>query len=247
MSTRSSKSGLAPAEPLPKDARHNIVDALLPLAYPLAQLRPAKRNARQHPADNLREIKASLREFGQDVPLVANRRTGEVLKGNGRLQSGKELGWTHMAVVWVDDDEPKAIARAIADNAAALSSVWDEEMLAELLEEAEADDADVRRLLADIDLEFDPDSIEQADDDDEAGLDNERYARVPELEIRPEEHYDFVMVMSENVHEWNRLCSLLGLTQQVVSRKGRMKIGLARAVKAKQLLALIDGESQADE
>src|SRR5690606_37244669 len=103
-------------------------------------------------------------------------------------------------------------------------------------------DADVRRLLADIDLEFDPDSIEQADDDDEAGLDNERYARVPELEIRPEEHYDFVMVMSENVHEWNRLCSLLGLTQQVVSRKGRMKIGLARAVKAKQLLALIDRE-----
>lgn len=238
MSTRSSKNNSVPA-----DARHNIVEGLLPLACPIAKLKPARRNARQHPVDNLREIKASLREFGQDVPLVANRRTNEVLKGNGRLQSATELGWTHMAVVWVDDNEPKAIARAIADNAAALSSVWDEELLAELIAEAEADDADVRRLLADIDVEL-LEGADIEDDPDPFEEEGDRYRRVDGLELRPEEHYDFVMVMSENVHEWNRLCSLLGLTRQEVTRTGRLKIGLARAVKAKKLLDLIDKEGK---
>lgn len=238
MSTKSSKKGTArPSKKAAatKKERHGIVDALAEMAHPIDELKHAAKNARVHPPQNLREIMGSMREFGQDVPIVVNRKTMEVLKGNGRLQAARELGWTHMAVVWVEDDEPRAVARALADNAAALSSEWDEEVLGELIGIAAADDADVRGMLGDLESAVGHDDV----------LDKiDQLAEPPEvegLEVRPEEHYDFVLVMSENVHEWNRLCRLLGLEQPEVSRSGRMKIGVGRAVKAAKLLALLDG------
>jgi hypothetical protein len=57
-----------------------------------------------------------------------------------------------------------------------------------------------------------------------------------EMELRPHEHYDYVIVLARNTQDWNRLVELLDL--QTVRRRGR--IGAARGLEASRLIELLD-------
>ena len=52
-------------------------------------------NVRKHSRRNLDAIKASLRKFGQQKPIVVDAKC-IVLAGNGTLTAAKELGWTEV-------------------------------------------------------------------------------------------------------------------------------------------------------
>ena len=86
------------------------------LAFPIDQLVLDPRNARRHDDRNLQTIMKSLSYYGQRTPVVVNSITKIVLKGNGLVIAAKDLGWTQVAAVWVDDDEETAKAYAIMDN-----------------------------------------------------------------------------------------------------------------------------------
>src|SRR5260370_36136985 len=79
-------------------------------------------------------IKKSLAEFGQDNPLVVQKQGMIVGKGNGRLQAALRLGWEWIAAFVVDEDDVRAVARAIADNRTAEMATWDEEKLVKMLQ-----------------------------------------------------------------------------------------------------------------
>jgi len=122
-----------------------IAEPLRPLAEPIDQLELDPRNARTHDEANLQAIRASLERFGQRKPIVVNRDNRQVEAGNGTLLAARQLGWTHLAVVWVDDDPASQTGFAIADNRTAQLAAWDDALLAELLEE----NADTDRALYD--------------------------------------------------------------------------------------------------
>ena len=64
-------------------------------------------------------IMASYEEFGQLKPIVARKNddgTATVIAGNHQLQAATLLGWDKIAVVYLDADDKRAIAFAIADN-----------------------------------------------------------------------------------------------------------------------------------
>lgn len=110
-----------------------IAERLRPLAVPVADLAENPDNAKRHDARSVETIAASLSRFGQRAPLVA-RRDGVVLAGNGRLMSARGLGWTHVAVLFVDDEGAAAEAFALLDNRSAeVGSEWDWEALAAAL------------------------------------------------------------------------------------------------------------------
>jgi len=92
----------------------------------------------------------SLRVYGQRKPLVVNRRTGTIEAGNGTLQAAVALGWTHVAVVYVDDDPMTATGFSIADNRTAELAEWDREALDKLLSEIQTNDPLLDRMLADL-------------------------------------------------------------------------------------------------
>lgn len=92
-------------------------------------------NARLHPEENLADIRASLKEFGQCEPLVVQKSSGKVIGGNGRLKVMRELGWTECDVAYVDMDNMKATALGIALNRAGERAEWDKETLDKLLGE----------------------------------------------------------------------------------------------------------------
>lgn len=109
-----------------------IAESLRPLAVPIDSLHEDPANARV--GHDLDRIAGSLRQYGQRKPVIANRlQNGKIEAGNGTWRAAKQkLGWSHIAVVFVDDDAATAAAYGIADNRVAEFSRWDEEVLREL-------------------------------------------------------------------------------------------------------------------
>lgn len=112
----------------------HIAEPLRSLAVPVADLTPDAANARTHDDKNLAAIEASLRRWGQRLPLVVQREGMIVRAGNGRLEVAKRLGWSHVAAVVVDESAVEATAFAIADNRTAELAGWDDKALADLLQ-----------------------------------------------------------------------------------------------------------------
>lgn len=108
-----------------------IAEPLRPLAVPIDSLHEDPANARV--GHDLDRIAASLKAYGQRKPVIANRAQGNKLEaGNGTWRAAKSLGWTHIAVVFVDDDPATAAAYGVADNRTAELSRWDNDALREI-------------------------------------------------------------------------------------------------------------------
>lgn len=86
------------------------------------------RNARRHPTRNLDAIKASLRDLGQQKPIVV-KTDGTIIAGNGTFRAAQALGWKEIAVVEFKGSDKAARAFAIADNRTAELAEWDPVML----------------------------------------------------------------------------------------------------------------------
>lgn len=112
-----------------------IAKDLHPLAVDIATLNEDPNNAREHSERNLKSIRASLLQFGQRMPLIVRRATMQVEAGNGRLTAMREMGWKHVAVIVVDDDEVTARKFALADNRTGELAEWDYEILSKQLAE----------------------------------------------------------------------------------------------------------------
>jgi len=150
-------------------------------SVPLGELVLDQRNARK---GNVAAIVESIREFGQHRPIVVQRSTKRIIAGNHLYKAAQTLGWTHIDVAWVDDDDETAQRRSLADNASGDLAKWDEVMLAELLQEVGPvpgyDQDAIDKLLAKIDKpdkEIDP---------------------IFPIVARPSEKYDYVLVIAMN-------------------------------------------------
>jgi len=95
-------------------------------------------NLRKHGKKNLDAIKASLRRFGQQKPIVVDAK-GIVLAGNGTLAAAQELGWKEIQIVRTDLAGTQATAFGIADNRSAELAEWDEK-LGDVLASLKAED-----------------------------------------------------------------------------------------------------------
>jgi DNA modification methylase len=128
----------------------NIVESLRQLAVPLGKIKLDPTNTRKHPEANLDSIKASLRVYGQRKPIVVNKRNDIIEAGNGTYEAAKALGWTHLAVVYVDDDPKAAAGFSIADNRTAELAEWDEEALGQAMRDLEGIDDELAAMVADL-------------------------------------------------------------------------------------------------
>jgi len=112
----------------------HIAEPLRPLAVHIDSLTLDPANARTHDERNLDTIKGSFTRFGQRLPIVVQKQGLIVRAGNGRVIAARQMGWTHIAAVVVDESEVEATAFAITDNRSAELAEWDDEALARLLQ-----------------------------------------------------------------------------------------------------------------
>lgn len=116
-----------------------IAEGLRGLAVEIGEVHEDAANARTGHA--LERIAASLRQYGQRKPIVVNRLQGnKVEAGNGTLAAARSLGWSHLAVVWVDDDPATAVGFGIADNRTGDLSTWDLDVLDQLMSAIDPDE-----------------------------------------------------------------------------------------------------------
>jgi hypothetical protein len=117
-----------------------IVGDLRALAVPIGDLVPDPANARLHNERNIGAIEASLSKFGQRSPIVVQKRGMVVRAGSGRLEAARNLGWTEIAAIVVDESDREATAFAIADNRTAELATWDSDVLPDFLFDMRDDD-----------------------------------------------------------------------------------------------------------
>jgi ParB-like chromosome segregation protein Spo0J len=113
----------------------HIAEDLRPLAQPIDLLKLLPGNPRR---GDVEAVMRSYDRFGQRKPIVA-RRDGTVIAGNHQLQAAQRLGWSHIAVVWTDDDDLTAKAFALADNRTADLGAYDDDDLRALIESVAID------------------------------------------------------------------------------------------------------------
>lgn len=97
--------------------------------WPLTRLKPYERNARTHSREQVRQIVASIKEFGFTNPLLVDGADG-ILAGHGRLAAAKDMGLTEVPVIVLDHlSAEQRRAYVLADNQLALNAGWDAELL----------------------------------------------------------------------------------------------------------------------
>jgi hypothetical protein len=94
----------------------------------IESISPDPANLRKHGTRNLQAIMTSLVKYGQQRPIVATH-DRIVRRGNGVYLGAKELGWTHLNVVWSDLAGVEATAYAIASNRTAELAKWNKPVL----------------------------------------------------------------------------------------------------------------------
>jgi len=112
---------------------------------PVDSLVPDPANVRLHGSANLTAIRASLRRFGQQKPIVVTH-DGIVVAGNGTLEAAKSEGWTEINVVRTTLEGAERTAFAIADNRTAELAGWDWGSVRLQLGALESDGVDIDNL-----------------------------------------------------------------------------------------------------
>jgi DNA modification methylase len=102
-------------------------------------LRPRPNNPRTHTAKQIKQIAASIKEFGFVNPVLIDGANG-IIAGHGRVEAAKLLGMSDIPTVRVDHLSPSQVrAYVIADNRLAENAGWDRNLLALELQEISAD------------------------------------------------------------------------------------------------------------
>lgn len=109
--------------------------AARPHIRPIAELKPALRNARVHPENQIDQLRALLREFGWTTAVLVDAED-RIIAGHGRIEAAKREGFTTAPVIvaagWT---EAQCRAYALADNRVPLNATWDKTQLGVELQE----------------------------------------------------------------------------------------------------------------
>ncbi len=103
----------------------------------LYALHPDRANPRRISEDELDALTRSLREFGFVQPVLVRREDSTVIGGHQRLVAARRLGMTSVPVIRLDISIEQARLLGLALNR--ISGDWDDQLLARLLGDLQAD------------------------------------------------------------------------------------------------------------
>ena len=124
----------------------------------IRKLKPNERNARTHPAKQIKQLKKSISRFGCCVPVLIDEHD-EIIAGSGRYQAALQLGFVEIPAIVVSGlSEAAKRALALADNKIAANAGWDRKKLA-------AELGELAQLLPELNLDLDITGFEPAEVD----------------------------------------------------------------------------------
>lgn len=122
-----------------------------------------------------RTIKAEVKEAGPDgfgAPVLARKANGELIAGHRRVRAAIIAGMTHVPVRYLNVSAKQAHRMALADNRHAKDIEDDDDLLADAIEDMDAEDLELAgyedKEIEDLLGEGDGDGLDE-DDEDEGG------------------------------------------------------------------------------
>lgn len=194
------------------------------------QLKGNDANWRVHPDAQRGALTAMLEEIGFVGALIV-RPVGkgnrfEIIDGHLRADIADDA---KVPVLVTDLTSEEARKILLTYDPIGSAAETDGDALAQLIGSTELPDhADTRKLVAD--LEFKRGKGKAKREEEQA---------VEGMELRPHEHYDYVVVLASTNQQWNALCDRLGLKKVARHKRKRRSIGLGRAIRAEALLDLL--------
>lgn len=126
-------------------------------------IKPYKNNPREIPMESVQKVMASIREFGNNQPIVVDKEY-VIVVGHTRWKALKELGKKTAFIIRRDFNKSDAMAYRIMDNRSGEESKWANKLLASELNILKDENFDLNltgfnlteleNLSADKDLEF---------------------------------------------------------------------------------------------
>ena len=111
--------------------------------WSIDRLVPYHRNARQHSAEQIAQIAASMEEFGFTNPILVDSAAG-IVAGHARLEAARRLSLPQVPVIVLDHlTDAQKRAYILADNKLAENATWNEDLLRVEFESLIADDFDM--------------------------------------------------------------------------------------------------------
>lgn len=184
-------------------------------------------NWRLHPETQKQAVREFVKEVGWAGVLLYNETTHRLIDGHLRKAiSDPDEEVPVLVGAWTEDQERKILA--VLDPLGSMAE-QDDKMFAELARDLEFTSHDLMALVE-----------EQMTQAGEAPgkVKEGTHANMDALALRPQEHYDYVLVLATTYGEWAELCDLLDLK---VKPRGESKIGFGRGVRAKDLIARLKG------
>lgn len=121
----------------------------------LDQIKPYSGNAKEHPEEQVEQIKESIRAFGMNDPIAVDE-TGEIIEGHGRYMALRELGEEEAPVLVIEGlTEEQKRAYRLVHNRLTMNSGFDLRALESELEKIRSFDMealgfDLEELAADL-------------------------------------------------------------------------------------------------
>lgn len=121
------RGGVNPA-PVPDNHTVRVAAEQL-VMVPIDELIPYANNAKKHGVSQIKQLRASLREFGFVTPVLVDF-DNNIIAGHGRVEAARLEGMNEVPCVLVSNlTEAQRKAYILADNRLSENGVWDEELL----------------------------------------------------------------------------------------------------------------------
>lgn len=97
------------------------------------EINPYENNAKEHPKEQIEQIKQSILEFGNNDPIAIDEKN-IIIAGHGRYKALKELGYEEVDVIKLEHlNEQQKAAYRLVHNQLTMNTDWDTEKLKEEL------------------------------------------------------------------------------------------------------------------
>ena len=232
----------SPVAELPAEIRDRVKEFR---RVPSSEFEDNEKNWRVHPHAQRAALEEVLSKVGIAGALTAyhsERNGGKLTLIDGHERRGHQAEWPTL-ILDVTDDEADLLLLTL-DPITQLAEE-DEDMLRELLDDVERPGTPaledlLQRLTPRAPL---PETAEAQDIEDEL-LDEDG---PPEMELQTFEHYDYVVFVFRNAHDWRSARERLGLKDEAFTLRDGMtkKVGLGRVLEGKQLLRMLKVDSKA--
>ena len=195
------------------------------------KLVPNPENWKIHPEQQQSTMKDALKEIGWVQQVVVNKTTGRIVDGHMRVTLAIEQDEKEVPVLYVnlsEDEEKKALLTLDPVGAMAGSNVGSYEDLAASVT---TDSLWIREL-----MKYGAgNEVEEEKEDEEAPEEKE----IPQMELQPFEHYDYIVLLFRDSQDFSRVCELLDIQRSAfkVPNSTKQKIGLGRVVDGAKAIA----------